>query len=83
MCAGHGWRLIPESPSQGRLWPLDIGGPGQPLRRQFIELMDNPLLRIKMGRAGRKRVEEELQWSVVGGNLLAAYRSVLGHRGRP
>ena len=51
--------------------------------RQIIELMDNPLLRIKMGRAGRKRVEEELQWSVVGGNLLAAYRSVLGHRGRP
>jgi len=45
--------------------------------------MDNPLLRIKMGRAGRKRVEEELQWSVVGGNLLASYRRVLGHRGRP
>lgn len=36
-------------------------------------LMDDEALRWKMGRAGRERVERELQWSVVSRNLLAAY----------
>ena len=40
-------------------------------------LMDDKALREKMGRLGRARVEKELQWSVVGQNLLVAYR-VLG-----
>lgn len=40
-------------------------------------LMDKPELRQKMGAFGRARVERELQWSVVGKNLLAAYRQVL------
>jgi glycosyltransferase involved in cell wall biosynthesis len=37
-------------------------------------LMDDPDLRKKMGGLGRKRVEDHLQWSVVGRNLLAAYQ---------
>ena len=45
--------------------------------RAIVELMDNPLLRKKIGEAGRKRVEEKLQWSVVSENLLAAYRKLL------
>ncbi len=45
--------------------------------RAIVELMDNPLLRKKIGAAGRKRVEEKLQWSVVSENLLAAYRKLL------
>src|SRR5262249_53534169 len=39
-------------------------------------LMDDAALRSKMGDLGRQRVEKELQWSVVGANLLAAYRSL-------
>jgi glycosyltransferase involved in cell wall biosynthesis len=41
-------------------------------------LMDDQLLRHKMGAAGRKRVEDHLQWSVVGTNLLEAYRQLFG-----
>jgi glycosyltransferase involved in cell wall biosynthesis len=36
-------------------------------------LMDDPELRLRMGRFGRQRVEKELQWSVVSHNLPAAY----------
>jgi len=39
-------------------------------------LMDEPVLRERMGRFGRERVESELQWSVVSKNLLAAYASL-------
>jgi len=36
-------------------------------------LMDAPEQRKKMGEFARKRVEGQLQWSVVGQNLLRAY----------
>lgn len=39
-------------------------------------LMDDGPLRERMGLFGRKRVEADLQWSVVGRNLLAAYDSL-------
>lgn len=61
---------------------------------QFAEaiarLMDRPELQKKMGAYGRRRVEDELQWSRVGKNLLTAYDALLdrdsnasckGHRG--
>lgn len=41
--------------------------------RAIAQLMDSPELRQKMGTYGRKRVEENLQWSVVGQNLIKAY----------
>jgi hypothetical protein len=34
-------------------------------------------MRQTMGATGRTRVERDLQWSVVGQNLLAAYEKVL------
>ena len=40
------------------------------------QLMDDPALREKMARYGRERVEQELQWSVVSKNLVAAYESL-------
>jgi glycosyltransferase involved in cell wall biosynthesis len=43
----------------------------------IVTLMDRPVLRKKMGEYGRARVEQELQWSVVGNNLLAAYKHLL------
>jgi glycosyltransferase involved in cell wall biosynthesis len=46
--------------------------------RKFAEgiaqLMDDPALRARMGTFGRQRVERELQWSVVGQNLISAYQ---------
>ena len=44
--------------------------------RAIVPLMDDPELR-KIGLDGRKRVENELQWSVTGRNLLAAYKTFL------
>ncbi len=46
--------------------------------RAVAMLMDEPELRRKMGDFGRKRVEQHLQWPVVGKNLLKAYRYLLG-----
>jgi glycosyltransferase involved in cell wall biosynthesis len=42
----------------------------------IAKLMDNPGMRQKMGDFGRSRVERELQWSIVGKNLLVAYESM-------
>jgi glycosyltransferase involved in cell wall biosynthesis len=46
--------------------------------RGIATLMSDPELRLKMGASGRKRVEQHLQWSVVGRNLLDAYAHLLG-----
>ncbi len=43
----------------------------------IVKLMDRPDLRSKMGEFGRQRVERELQWDVVGPNLLRAYNALL------
>ena len=46
-------------------------------------LMDDPERRAKMGKFGRERVENELQWSVVSKNLIAAYASLWQKRNSP
>ncbi len=43
----------------------------------IVQLMEQPELRQRMGMYGRRRVDEELQWSKVGRNLLNAYERVL------
>jgi glycosyltransferase involved in cell wall biosynthesis len=42
----------------------------------IARLMDDAVLRKRMGSFGRDRVERELQWSCVGQNLVAAYRAL-------
>jgi glycosyltransferase involved in cell wall biosynthesis len=49
----------------------------------IAKLMDDPGLRRKMGDFGRERVEKELQWKIVSGNLLEAYRQLLPQNDRP
>ena len=44
--------------------------------KAIARLMDEGELREKMGRFGRERVEQDLQWSVVSRNLVAAYASL-------
>jgi glycosyltransferase involved in cell wall biosynthesis len=43
----------------------------------IVQLMGQPELRKQMGAYGRRRVEGELQWSMVGKNLLTAYEALL------
>ena len=43
----------------------------------IANLMDDPAARERMGRYARKRVDKDLQWSVVGQNLLLAYKKLL------
>jgi hypothetical protein len=43
------------------------------LRNSWI----NPSFRKKMGAYGRRRVEDELQWTKVGKNLVTAYETLL------
>ena len=44
----------------------------------IVTLMDDPARRDQMGRFGRSRVERELQWTVTGQNLVAAYAALSG-----
>jgi glycosyltransferase involved in cell wall biosynthesis len=46
----------------------------------IIKLMDSPAMRKELGEFGRKRVENDLQWSVVSRKLLEAYRSLFPAR---
>jgi glycosyltransferase involved in cell wall biosynthesis len=43
----------------------------------IAKLMDQPNLRRMMGEFGRQRITQELQWDVVGQNLLRAYEAVM------
>ena len=43
---------------------------------QIAFLMDRPDVRKKMGACGKRRIEEELAWSIVSQNLLRAYASL-------
>ncbi len=48
------------------------------LARKIIQLLDDPVLRTKMGRFGRSRVENELEWKYEVPKLFAAYDMVFG-----
>lgn len=51
--------------------PADFG-------EQILKLLDSESLRRELGKLGRKRVEEELNWEVQSKKLLEAYKAVLG-----
>src|SRR5437773_1696348 len=54
---------------------------GEPeFAQTIVQLMEQPELRKKMGTYGRQRVEQELQWTKVGPNLLAAYETLLAEK---
>jgi Glycosyltransferase len=48
--------------------------------QSIVALMEQPELREKMGTYGRQRVEQELQWTKVGQNLLTAYETLLAEK---
>ena len=43
------------------------------MARKIVELLDDPERRIRMGKIGRNRVENELEWRYEVPKLLAAY----------
>jgi glycosyltransferase involved in cell wall biosynthesis len=43
----------------------------------IAKLMDRPDLRAQMGESGRRRIQRELKWDVVGQNLVSAYKTLL------
>jgi glycosyltransferase involved in cell wall biosynthesis len=51
------------------------------LARKIVKLLDDPVAREAMGRLGRNRVENELEWQYEAPRLLRAYEVALG--GRP
>jgi len=51
--------------------------------KTIVGLMEQPDLRKRMGDFGRRRVENELQWSKVGKNLLTAYETLLDWKEPP
>ena len=41
--------------------------------KAIVQLMDDPELRKRLGEYGRERISNELNWNIVGNNLLLAY----------
>jgi glycosyltransferase involved in cell wall biosynthesis len=52
----------------------------QDLASKLLELLDDEARRLRMGEFGRRRVENELQWSYEAPKLLAAYEALLSDR---
>ena len=50
---------------------------------KILWLLANPEERARMGRSGRKRIDEELAWEYQAVNLLAAYQRTFGKRAKP
>jgi glycosyltransferase involved in cell wall biosynthesis len=48
----------------------------QQFAQAIARLMDDPALCARMGAFGRQRVERELQWSVVGREIISAYQTL-------
>jgi glycosyltransferase involved in cell wall biosynthesis len=50
------------------------------LARRIIELLDDPVRREQMGRAGRERMAGPLSWEVSAANLRDAYAAAVAFR---
>ena len=89
--AGAGFRMMvdvmSEFGSRARVatWRLDItrtGAPGSDTewtiadQEKIVELLDDPVRRAQMGKFGRRRVMDELEWSYEVPKLLAAYAAL-------
>jgi alpha-maltose-1-phosphate synthase len=62
---------------------LRAGGPGafaSDLAAAVNRLLDDEVLREKMGRAARKRVVEHFGWDVIAARTLGFYRELVGEK---
>jgi starch synthase len=60
--------------------PIDPEQFSQDLAARINELMANPELRAKMGKAGRKRAEATFSWKAIAEQTLELYRELTGRR---
>ena len=70
--------LVPlEQMGESPFEPLDPDRFARDLAARINELMANPALREKMGRAGRKRAEEKFSWAAIARQTAALYQALL------
>jgi len=71
--------LVPlEQMKEAPFAPLDPEKFSRDLAARINQLMANPSLREKFGKAGRKRAEEKFSWSAIARQTKALYQSVVG-----
>lgn len=70
--------LVPlEQESESPFEPIDAERFERDLARRVNELMANPELRERFGRAGRKRAEEKFSWAAIAEETKALYNSLI------
>jgi starch synthase len=73
--------LVPVAlPAAGQFEPLDPAGFSRDLAAAINRLLADPALRARMGRAGRRRVEEHFAWSTIARRTVDLYQSLLAAR---
>jgi len=71
--------LVPlEQMKEAPFAPLDPEKFSRDLAARINQLMANPSLREKFGKAGRKRAEEKFSWSAIARQTKALYQSLVG-----
>lgn len=68
-----GNRFLIHSGVSGFLFPP---GDREALRAHIRRLMDDPAKRAQLGRAARKRIEEEFDWKIVGGKYRQLFEDI-------
>jgi starch synthase len=69
--------LVPFEPDPVTGFPVDGDRFARDLARRIAELMANPVLCEKFGRAGRKRVEETFAWEAIAKQTVELYRTLV------
>ena len=74
--------LVPiDQMSESPFEPRDPEKFARDLAARINQLMADPALRVKFGKAGRKRAEEKFAWSKIAGETKGLYERLLGSAG--
>ena len=66
-------RIISDEETSILIKPRDVNALVEAIER----LIDDPLLVKRMGKAGRKRIEEQYSWETICDNLEESYQEVI------
>jgi starch synthase len=69
--------LVPFEPDPVTGFPVDGDKFSRDLARRIVELMANPTLCEKFGRAGRRRVEKTFAWEAIAKQTVQLYRNLV------
>ena len=70
-------RLVPWQPDPKTTFPADPAQFAKDLAKPITELLANPDLAKKMGKAGRRRVEAHFAWEAIATQTIALYSTLL------